>query len=123
MERLESLERLQRLERLESLQRLQRDYAEVSIPSNSVIYCDPPYKDTFGYRVEFDHERFYDWCRRSKAPVYISEYTMPEDFICIATFVKASGVSGQGAKLTEEKLFVPRHQYTPNKGCRQLLLF
>ena len=88
---LESFKRLQSLERLESLQHLQnldltnKDYADVQIKENSVIYCDPPYKNTHKYRVDFNYENFYEWCGKQKYLVIISEYAMPQDrFICIA---------------------------------------
>lgn len=123
LESLESLQRLQRLQRLQSLESLEGDYRSVTIPPNSAIYCDPPYKDTAGYGVDFDHEAFYRWALQQTAPLFISEYQMPDDFVCVATIPKVSGASGRGAKITEEKLFVPRHQYTANITPRQLSLF
>ena len=92
---LERLERLQSLESLESLERLSTinngwgvllsnlSYDEVSIESDSVIYCDPPYKDTNTYLDDFNHENFYQWlrkCREKNQQVFISEYHMPDDF-------------------------------------------
>ena len=59
------------------------NYTELPIPENSLIYCDPPYKGTTGYKDKFNHEDFYIWCREMKAKghsIYISEYTMPDDF-------------------------------------------
>lgn len=53
-------------------------------PLNAVIYCDPPYVGTHGYRAAppFDHEVFYDrvvqWAQMG-ADVFISEYHVPED--------------------------------------------
>lgn len=64
---LEQLERLQSLERLQNLGSSQRfnitkgDYTNVEIKPHSVIYCDPPYKDTFDYGVSFDYDKFYEW--------------------------------------------------------------
>ena len=55
-------------------------------PPNSIIYCDPPYKNTTKYKELLDYEHFYNWCRSMKAlghTVFVSEYTMPDDFICI----------------------------------------
>lgn len=49
-----------------------------------LIYCDPPYKDSTGYAVKgFNHDDFYDWCRNQakKNIVFVSEYSMPDDFI------------------------------------------
>ena len=81
---LESLESLERLERLQSLERLQMSYDKVNIPDNSTVYCDIPYKGTDKYgKSEFDHDRFFEWCRNMPFPVYISEYTAPDDFIPI----------------------------------------
>lgn len=87
---LESLERLQRLESLQSLERLERleryaaDYRDIPIPKGAVVYCDPPYRNAHGYITgAFDHEAFYTWIRDADFPVYISEYSMPDDFVRI----------------------------------------
>lgn len=60
-------------------------YADLTLPANSLIYCDPPYKDTTQYSTvgEFDYPAFYDWCRSKSAEghtVFVSEYSMPADF-------------------------------------------
>lgn len=51
---------------------------------NTLIYCDPPYAGTSGYKTgAFDHDKFFDWCR-DKAKnniVFVSEYNAPDDFI------------------------------------------
>ena len=122
LQRLESLQRLQRLQRLQSLQRLQRlqslesiqclevftgDYQDVKIPGNAVVYCDPPYINTGGYGIDFDHERFYNWLRTRDFPVYVSEYAMPDDFVCIWRKEKTCTYSSaNNKKKTVEKLFV-----------------
>ena len=117
MQNLERLERLQNLERLQSLQSLQsldltnKDYADVQIKENSVIYCDPPYKDTAKYRMDFNHNEFYTWCRKQKELTIISEYNMPDDFICVAQREKISLMSSSNRTTKTEKLFVPKHQY------------
>ena len=104
-ERLQSLQRLQHLERLVNLECLeglnggcianipldvsQQDYRDVVIPDNSVVYCDPPYKNTKKYTSTFDHDAFYSWCLDNPHPVFISEYDMPEGFTAIdATPIK-----------------------------------
>ena len=65
------------------------NYKDLIIPDNSIIYCDPPYKNTINYKnknnqdLEFNHYEFYDWCRNKKLnghKVFISEYNMPSDF-------------------------------------------
>lgn len=59
--------------------------------NNVLIYADPPYKDTEPYQgvPEFDHEKFYDWCRAQRLrgnTVVVSEYQMPEDFQVLKQF-------------------------------------
>jgi DNA adenine methylase len=59
------------------------DYQELTIPPNSLIYCDPPYRNTAGYGFDFNHDQFYDWCREQVNAghlVFVSEYDMPPDF-------------------------------------------
>ena len=119
---LESLQRLQSLERLQSLQRLQRlqssfkDYREVEIMPDSIIYCDPPYKDTDGYGNEFNHEQFYDWCCNQTELVLISEYSMPSDrFAEVWRTKHNSSLSATANNAVTERLFVPTHQLTMYK--------
>ena len=54
------------------------NYSEVNIPSNSLVYCDIPYKDTTKYSTDsFDHSSFYSWCKDMKNKghdVVVSEY-------------------------------------------------
>lgn len=75
---------LKQLPNLSDTTFLCNDYREFEF-YRSVIYCDPPYKDTDYYKDGFDHEEFYIWCRvqAERNIVIISEYWMPEDFICI----------------------------------------
>ena len=116
LEHIQSLERLERIQSLESLESLQSlqilevftgDYQDVTIPGNAVVYCDPPYINTGGYGIDFDHERFYNWLRTRDFPVYVSEYAMPDDFVCIWRKEKTCTYSSaKNKKKTVEKLFV-----------------
>ena len=120
LERLERLQSLQSLERLQSLQSLsvtQKDYREIAIAKDSVIYADIPYKNTNGYgktekTSDFDYEAFYSWCEKQTELVVISEYEMPADrFIRVAFTQKRQRLNGKGAgQLKEEGLFIPRGQ-------------
>lgn len=60
-------------------------YDELKIPNNSIVYCDPPYANTIKYKDDFDSERFWQWVRELsvRCEVYVSEYSAPDDFICI----------------------------------------
>lgn len=61
-----------------------KDYLAWSKAENSIIYCDPPYKDTKQYNSSkgFDHDKFWRWCRymSKKNIVIISEERAPDDF-------------------------------------------
>lgn len=83
----------------------QKDYREVVIPPNSVIYCDPPYNSTVGYDSIFDHEAFYEWCRRQTHPIFISEYNMPQDFRCVAEKKRNVKFCAAGMKQSIEKIY------------------
>ena len=130
LQRLESMESLQNLQRLQSMERLQRlqsmerlqsykklfssskDYRDVKILPDSVIYCDIPYKGTDEYNAGgFNHDEFYSWCAKQKELVLISSYEMPKDFIEIASFSHRSTLcSGKGSLKVTEKVFIPKHQ-------------
>lgn len=86
------------------------DYASLAFDDPlGVIYCDPPYKGTAGYNgTGFDHEAFYDWCQRQTLPLVISEYDMPEGFVCIAETKHRSRLSGTANNEVTERLFAPK---------------
>lgn len=104
LQSLERLERLQSLERLESLEITNLDYKAMQIEEDSVIYCDPPYVNTNDYKIDFDHNEFYDWCRNQKN-CFISEYAMPLDFKLVGERCKICTFSDENIKVTTEKLF------------------
>ena len=56
-------------------------YDEIDLPepSETVIVCDPPYRDTQGYQVEFDNDKFEQWCidkAREGYEVFVCEYNI-----------------------------------------------
>ena len=116
---LESLERLQNIERIQSLQSLQSleglkiysgDYQEVKIPEGAVIYCDIPYTCSdrkARYGVNFDYDRFYKWANEQEN-IFISEYDMPDNFICIAEKKKTVLCGNTNGKHANEKIFTNR---------------
>ena len=134
LESLESLETLQtdkslcRLQSLESLERLDRinsvdvppvlsvttgDYRALNFERGGIIYCDPPYKNTGQYRTvgTFDFEAFYSWCEHQANPVFISEYTMPEDrFVPVAAFTVTRKMDTKKSSICHEKIWRPRCQ-------------
>jgi len=127
--RLQSLQSLQRLQGLESLGRLRSlqrlecyglEYQKVPIPADSVVYCDPPYKGTDSYGTIFDHGRFYDWLRCRDRPVWVSEYSMPDDFVCVGGREKRVNLNKGSDKKVTEKIFV--HERWANAAVRGLFL-
>jgi len=90
------------------------DYLTLSIPSKSIIYCDPPYAGTTKYRDSFDHSIFWGWCRKKVIEghsVFISEYAAPNDFICVWDKKVNSSLTMQtGSKKNVERLFAHESQ-------------
>ena len=78
---------------------------------NCLIYCDPPYQGTTGYKTgAFDHDKFFEWCREQakKNVVFVSEYNAPDDFECVWQGEIKTNFSSTRKKATHnavEKLF------------------
>ena len=107
---IQNLERIERLQNLENINNCgvllsNLSYEEVPIEENSVIYCDPPYKETGTYLNDFDHEKFYSWLRTLKQQVFISEYQMPNDFHEVFSIKKRVSFSQKQNTQKLEKLF------------------
>jgi DNA adenine methylase len=85
------------------------DLAYFSFTKPCTIYCDPPYVGTTKYKDDFDHDKFYTWCRdrhKEGHKVFISEYWMPDDFVCVwSKEVNNSLTKDTGSKKGIEKLF------------------
>ena len=140
LQRLESLERFERLKNLETLQtdeslcrlqtleRLNRinsvdvppvltvttgDYRALTFEQGGIIYCDPPYKNTKQYHTvgTFDFDAFYAWCEHQVNPVFISEYTMPENrFVPVTAFTVTRKMDARKSSICHEKIWRPRCQ-------------
>lgn len=85
-------------------------YTELSIPANSIVYCDPPYASTTGYGVKFDSDGFWRWCDRQVDKghqVFVSEYTAPPHWRCVwaKEGIASSLDKNTGGKRATEKLF------------------
>ena len=106
------VERLQSLQSLQSLQRYGTSFEQVTIPDGALIYCDIPYYDTnCGKYDGFDHEAFYQWALQQDN-IFISEYSMPSNFIEIANTEKVvlSAANGNSNTATE-RLYTNRRTY------------
>ena len=100
---------MKQLPALASVEFTQGSYEELTIPDKSIIYCDPPYRNTTKYKDCIDYSHFYQWCRDRKAEghtIFISEYAMPDDFICVWQKEQVSSLTKDtGSKRAIEKLF------------------
>jgi DNA adenine methylase len=79
---------LKQLELLNGATFLSKEYFELEIPNESIIYCDIPYQGTKQYSTskDFNHSNFWNWCRdmtNKGHQVFISEYQAPNDFVCV----------------------------------------
>lgn len=123
---LQSAERTRRQAALESggmtdiLTVTKGDYRDVEIEPDSVCYADIPYSNTNGYTGKsklskakdggFDHGAFYEWVKRQKSLVVVSEYSMPDDFIRVASVRKMQTMCATKTTERTEGMFVHRSQ-------------
>ena len=88
-----------------------KDYHDVELPNNCVVYADPPYNGTTGYGNEkFDSDVFWDYMREISKNhlVFISEQNAPDDFIPIweKQLTRTLDVNKNNQFKATEKLFV-----------------
>lgn len=64
-----------------------KSYDKVDIETGAIVFLDPPYRKTSGYvnQEKFDTDKFDNYCRELSKDhlVFICEFEMPDDFICI----------------------------------------
>ena len=112
LQSLQSLESLQRLESLQSLEVHSGDYRAVEIPAGAVVYCDIPYRGTAEYTAgTFDHDAFYEWALSRPYPVFVSEYAMPSEFVCVWDIKHRCILSGTANNAVTEKLFCNKKDF------------
>lgn len=85
LEQLQQLERLQKLERLERLEVSNSSYNDVLITTpieETIVYLDPPYRNTDGYNVgDFDFNKLDEWFKNTPYTCFMSEYNAPHKSI------------------------------------------
>nr|DAJ54753.1 MAG TPA: DNA adenine methylase [Caudoviricetes sp.] len=102
---------LSQVDKLKGVELWAVSYQDIVYPSRSVVYCDPPYKDTKQYSVSknFNHDEFWAWCRNmtfNGHDVIISEYDAPSDFVCIWEKLITNTMNTHNTYKPTEKLFV-----------------
>ena len=96
---------------LQGIKLINCSYDELEIPKNSIIYADPPYFGATKYKDDFNHQKFWEWCREisNKHQLFISEYNAPDDFKCIwQKEINSSLDKNTGSKKGIEKLFIKK---------------
>ena len=95
--------------KLKDVKLLTVNYNNLPIPKNSIIYCDPPYKNTTKYQESINYKHFYSWClekAKEGHTIFLSEYEAPNMFECIwEKEVNSSLTQDTGSKKNREKLF------------------
>ena len=108
---------------------LNLDFRDVQIPPNSLIYCDPPYKSTSGYTVEFDNAFFENYINELSKDniVIISEYSKLENTDIYYSFEFTRGMrSGENKENETVKELLLSHknnQLEKVKVLEQVSLF
>lgn len=98
-------------EKILDVEFINSDYKDLLIPQKSLIYCDPPYKNTkkYSFCAKFNHEEFWQWCRdkaKEGHTIFISEHNAPQDFACILEIEIKQNIDARIATKTRvEKLF------------------
>ena len=85
-------------------------YDKLDIPPNSIIYCDPPYENTTGYKDSFTHEPFWNWCRlmvKEGHSVFVSHHSAPDDFVEVWGKDILYNPNGNNVQEGHEGLYVP----------------
>lgn len=85
-----------------------KDYRDLEIPSNCVVYCDPPYAGTSEYSEGgFNSSEFWTWASHLSEtnPVFVSEERAPDDWIEVIAIPKHRTLQGGAGKLVLEKVF------------------
>jgi DNA adenine methylase len=85
------------------------DYRQTPMPSNSLVYCDPPYLGTTRYKNGIDHDEFWAWCDglvERGHTVFVSEYAAPDHWQCVwSKTVNNTLTKDTGSKQGTERLF------------------
>lgn len=120
IEQLQQLQQLQKIDKCESLIRIDSlsklridnmSYSDVVIdtPINeTIIYIDPPYKDTYEYEEKVNHDLLNEYIKNSPYKIYVSSYK--SDLPCVLYISKRCTMSQTKNNSVLEKLFCNRNE-------------
>lgn len=87
-------------------------YSDIKVPKGSLVYCDPPYRDTkqYGTSKGFSHDDFWQWVRDISKDniVFVSELQAPDDFVSIWQQELKISMNNNTSKVNVESLFIHR---------------
>jgi site-specific DNA-adenine methylase len=88
--KLHEMQQLQHLENMEQLRQIEivapkltitnRSFEDLVISKDSIVYLDPPYKNTANQYGFFDYDLFVQWAKCLKVPAFLSEYSNTLDW-------------------------------------------
>lgn len=92
-------------------------YTDIVGIKDTLVYCDPPYQSTTGYKDAIDYEEYWGWVRElSKDNVVLcSEYNAPDDFVCIYQKTLTTTLDKNSRKKDVEKLFIHKSNCNNDK--------
>lgn len=117
LERLEYAEQLIRLQRLQRLQQLEQfeisnlsyEQVEIITPVNeTIIYLDPPYKNTEKYQKDIDHDELKQYIHNSPYKIYLNSYENIYDMNEVMAMSHRTTLSATANNKVTEKLFCNR---------------
>lgn len=126
LQSMESIHRLQSIERIDRINHLSNisqniivkhlDYRSVEIPNDSLVYADPPYRNTncdayCEAGKGFDFESFDKWLACVPFPVIVSEYTCPNGCVLIDATEKIILSDTSNRQTRQEGLFIQERFY------------
>jgi 16S rRNA G966 N2-methylase RsmD len=112
-ERIQHLERLKHLVQLQFLQNKyklaisSKSYEQVIIDTpidETIIYLDPPYKNTGKYQHEVDHKKLHEYIVNSPYKIYVSSYDW-DGLYEVASFNHRTKLSATKNNIVLEKLY------------------
>ena len=113
---LERPHKLQNLNNFHGLQISNLSYEQVSITTpidETIVYLDPPYKDTAKYTKGICHKELYKFIENSPYQIYMSSYE--SHLQCVLEIKHTCSLSATATNEVTEKLYTNR-EYIPNKA-------
>lgn len=93
------------------------DYTSHPVDAGTIVYCDPPYADTTGYRTDFDTDKFWYTCEKwihTGAAVLVSEYAAPAPWVPVRT--RSRYTAENRSSHTDEHLWRHPDEHQPHLG-------